>query len=72
MQTVNANMKNNGIDFSAQISSIEPVSSVLYSSELNPALYTNPYLTTKSPVGTHPVTTIIKPIEFIINVHVLC
>lgn len=69
METVNSNNKNNGIDFSAQISSIEPVTSALYASELNHALYTNPYLTTKTPVGTHAVTTIIKPIEFIINVN---
>lgn len=68
MEIVNTNNKNTGIDFSAQISSIEPVSSVLYNSELNPAVYSNPYLSTKSNVGTHSVTTVVRPIDFVITV----
>ena len=68
MEVVNLHNKNNGIDFSAQISSIDPVSTVLYGCECNSGIYSNPYLNNKSTVGTHPVTTIVKPIEFIIQV----
>ena len=68
MEVVNSHNKNNGIDFSAQISSIDPVSTVLYGCECHSGIFSNPYLNNKSTVGTHPVTTIVKPIEFIIQV----